>query len=131
VGVGPGVRLKTDVNTDGKTDDKMDTGNSGAGEHAIDNCLLLYVRDWLGDIRGRRRRCAVGDVDVSTLKTGFVSSGEHMPVSQDSHNVCRSLTVLARRCGGGMDTGHRCHSPDGCPGGKEIAEGLPAFAARW
>jgi hypothetical protein len=44
VGVGPGVRLKTDVNTDGRTDDKMDTGNSGAGEHAIDNCLLLYVQ---------------------------------------------------------------------------------------
>jgi hypothetical protein len=43
VGVGPGVRLKTDVNTDGKTDDKMDTGNSGTGEHAIDNCLLLYA----------------------------------------------------------------------------------------
>lgn len=43
MGVGPGVRLKTDVNADGRTDDKMDTGNSGAGEHAIDNCVLLYV----------------------------------------------------------------------------------------
>ena len=41
MGVGPGVRLKTDVNSDGRSDDKMDTGNSGAGEHAIDNCLLL------------------------------------------------------------------------------------------
>ena len=44
MGVGPGVRLKTDVNSDGRTDDKMDTGTSGAGKRVIDNCLLLYVR---------------------------------------------------------------------------------------
>ena len=36
--------MKTDVNTDGRTDDKMDTGTSGAGKRVIDNCLLLYVR---------------------------------------------------------------------------------------
>lgn len=36
--------MKADVNTAGRTDDKMDTGNSGTGEHAIDNCVLLYVR---------------------------------------------------------------------------------------
>jgi hypothetical protein len=75
-------------------------------------------------IRGRRRRCAAEDVDVSTLRTGFVSSGEHLPVSQDSHNVCRSLTVLARRCGhrrhlGAMDPGH----PVSRPGGGVPADG--------
>jgi hypothetical protein len=129
--------LKADVNTDGRTDDKMDTGNSGIGKHAIDNCLLLYAlgagSEMSEDADGG---CAAGDVDVSTLKTGFVSSGEHIPVSQNSHNVCRSLTVLVRRRGqrrhpGRMDAGQPVSRPGGCPGGTEMAGCRLAFAARW
>jgi len=86
-----------------------------------DNTLIVFM----SDNGGNRTAMLSGDVDVSTLKSGFVSSGEHMPVSQDSHNVCRSLTVLARRCGQDVvpapwTPAIRCHSPEGCPGGRRL-----------
>ena len=71
--------MKTDVNTDGRTDDKMDTGDSGAGEHAIDNCLLLYVRD------------AVPEVSED-------ADGVALPETSTSPPSNRGLSALANTC---------------------------------
>jgi hypothetical protein len=71
--------LKTDVNTDGRTDDKMDTGNSGVCEHAIDNCLLLYVRG------------VVPEMSEGT-------DGGALPKTSTSPPSNRGLSALANTC---------------------------------
>lgn len=137
MGVGSGVRLKTDVNSDGRTDDKMDTGNSGVGENMIGNCLLLYVRGAGSEspraptvVRCRRRGHLHPQIAVCQLwrtHARLTELSRGLPISDSAGQDLGSQTP-SPRCG---------HRPSGVTARRDGQAGRRSrsvrhdFAARW